>query len=109
MIVVEGFFDCMKVHQAGQPCVVALLGCYLSVEQERLLLERFRKIVWMLDADLAGQQATRSIADRLINRSMMSVVSLIAGQQPDQMSSEDIQRVLSAALRRVQTAPNTAM
>ena len=106
VIVVEGFFDCMKVHQAGRRCVVALMGCSLSAEQERDLLERFRKIVWMLDADLAGQQATRSITHRLINRSTISVVSLIAGQQPDQMSSEDIQRVLSAAVRRVQTAPN---
>jgi DNA primase len=108
VIVVEGFFDCMKVHQAGRRCVAALMGCSLSAEQEKLLLERFRKIVWMLDADLAGQQATRWITHRLINRSTISVVSLIAGQQPDQMSSQDIQRVLSAAVRRVQTAPNKA-
>lgn len=109
VIVVEGFFDCMKLHQAGQTCVVALMGCHLSAEQERLLLERFRKIVWMLDGDLAGQQATRTIADRFTKHSTISVVSLIAGQQPDRMSSEDIQRALSAAVRRVQTAPTRAM
>ena len=103
VIVVEGFFDCMKVHQAGQRCVVAMMGCCLSDEPEKVLLKRFRKIVLMLDADLTGQQATRSIADRLMPRSTISVVSLIAGQQPDQMSSEDIQRALSAAVRRVQT------
>jgi len=44
----------------------------------------------------------------LIGRSTIRVVSLIAGQQPDQMSSEDIRRVLSAAVRRVPAAPNTA-
>ena len=101
VIVVEGFLDCMKVHQAGQACVVALMGCCLSAEQEKLLLERFAKTVWMLDGDMAGQQATRSIADRLVNRSRISVVKLNAGQQPDQMSSQDIQGVLSAAMRRV--------
>lgn len=106
VIVVEGFLDCMKVHQSGHACVVALMGCRLSAEQEKLLLERFRKTVWMLDGDLAGQQATRSIVGRLVNRSTISVVSLIAGQQPDRMSSEDIQVVLSAAVRRVQTDPN---
>jgi DNA primase len=109
VIVVEGYFDCMKVHQAGQPCVVAMMGCCLSDETEKVLLERFGKLVLMLDADLTGQQATRSIADRLMPRSTISVVSLMAGQQPDQMSSEDIQRALSAAVRRVQAAPKTAM
>jgi DNA primase len=104
VIVVEGFFDCLKVHQAGQPGVVALMGCCLSAQQETLLLERFGTIVLMLDADLAGQQATRRIARRLMNRSRIDVVNLTAGRQPDQMSSEDIRRVLSAALRPVQTA-----
>lgn len=109
VIVVEGFFDCMKLHQAGQACVVALMGCCLSAEPEKHLLERFRKIVLMLDGDLAGQQATRAIADRLTHCSTISVVSLIAGQQPDRMSSEEIQRALSAAARRVQTDRNGAV
>jgi len=30
LIVVEGFFDCFKVHQAGFPNVVALMGSALS-------------------------------------------------------------------------------
>ena len=30
-IVVEGFFDCLKVHQAGYGNVVALMGASLSV------------------------------------------------------------------------------
>jgi len=50
VIVVEGFFDCLKVHQAGLPCVVALMGCCLSDNQEALLVKRFRKVVLMLDA-----------------------------------------------------------
>lgn len=99
VVVVEGFLDCMKVHQAGLPGVVALMGCCLSAEQEKLLLERFRKTVWMLDGDGAGQQATRSIAARLGNRSRISVVNLTVDQQPDRMSSEEIQTVLSAVLR----------
>lgn len=104
VIVVEGFFDCLKVHQAGQASVVALMGCFLSAERERRLIGSFRKIVLMLDGDLAGQQATRTITDRLIASCTIKVVSLIAGQQPDQMSSEDIRRALSAAVRRVPTS-----
>jgi DNA primase len=109
VIVVEGFFDCLKVHQAGQACVVALMGCSLSAEPEKHLIARFRKIVLMLDGDLAGQQATHMIANRLIDRSTIRVVSLITGQQPDRMSSEEIRRALSTAMRRDQAAPNTAM
>ena len=104
VVVVERFFDCLKVHQAGQPSVVALMGCHLSAEQEELLLERFSHIVLMLDGDPAGQRATLSIADQLLSRSTIDVVSLPDGRQPDQMSGEDIQRVLSAAVRRVQAA-----
>ena len=38
-LVVEGFFDCLRVHQAGYRNVVALLGVSLSEMQEKLLLE----------------------------------------------------------------------
>ena len=99
VIVVEGFFDCLKVHQAGQWCVVGLMGCVLSAEQEKLLLQHFRSIVLMLDGDEAGQQASFSITARLIQRSTLEVVYLSLGQQPDQMSSQAIQRALSAAVR----------
>jgi DNA primase len=37
VIVVEGFFDAMKVHQAGFPAVVALMGSSLSdVQAEKV-------------------------------------------------------------------------
>src|SRR5215467_2451331 len=44
-IVVEGFFDCLRLHQSGYSNVVALLGASLSEPQEKLLLERFRELV----------------------------------------------------------------
>jgi DNA primase len=53
-IVVEGFFDCLKVYQAGLPCVVALMGCALSRRQEQLLESHFRNVVLMMDGDNAG-------------------------------------------------------
>ena len=37
-LVVEGFFDCLRVHQAGYRNVVAWLGVSLSEVQEQLLL-----------------------------------------------------------------------
>jgi len=99
-IVVEGFFDSLKVHQAGLHGVVALMGCSLSDEQERLLLAHFKIIVLMLDGDPAGWQGGLRICDRLRNRCTIEVVRLRNGNQPDKMSSTEIQRVLTDAVRR---------
>ena len=51
VIVVEGFFDCLRVHQAGYHNVVALMGVSLSEMQQQVLLERFQQLVLMLDGD----------------------------------------------------------
>jgi len=40
VVLVEGFFDCMKVTQAGFPCV-ALMGSSMSKVQENLLVANF--------------------------------------------------------------------
>ena len=100
VVVVEGFFDCMKVHQAGRRGVVALMGCSLSGDRERLSTQRFSNIVLMLDADAAGLPASRIIADRLIKHGAVEVVHLSGGRQPDRLSREEIHRALSAAARR---------
>lgn len=92
VVVVEGFFDAMKVHQAGWP-VVALFGSSLSVQQEALLIEHFNKVVLMFDGDEPGRGACWDCFARLTGRLEVSVVSLPDGVQPDMLSSEDIQRL----------------
>ena len=95
VIVVEGFFDCLKVHQAGHRSVIGLMGCCLSPRQEDLLMERFGRVVLLLDADPAGWRASQQIASRLTRRCEVTVVDLPTGQQPDQLSSIEIQRALT--------------
>jgi DNA primase len=95
IIVVEGFFDCLKVHQAGLPCVVALMGCSLSEYQETLLVQSVRNVVLMLDADSAGYHGSAVIADRLSKHCGVEIVGLAAGQQPDRLSTPEIHRALS--------------
>ncbi len=94
VIVVEGFFDCMKVHQAGFPNVVALMGSSISKAQEKLLCA-FKQMMLFLDGDDAGRAAARVIADRLICRSFVKLISLPDGKQPDQLSSDEIKTILS--------------
>lgn len=99
IILVEGFFDCLKVHQAGMPCVVALMGCSLSEYQETLLLRSFHNVALMLDADSAGVHGSAVIADRLGKHCAVEIVGLATGQQPDRLSTPEIHQALSL-LRR---------
>ena len=94
VILVEGYFDCMRVHQAGFPWVVALMGSSLSAAQESALLRHFDRIVLMLDGDAAGRAASQSILVRLSGRCSVHVVRVADGSQPDQLSCSTIRRLL---------------
>ena len=94
-IIVEGFFDCFKVHQAGFGSVVALMGAVLYDRQQRLLIERFRQIILMLDGDEAGRRASHGIALQLARHCRVRVIELTANVQPDQLSAEAIREMLS--------------
>jgi DNA primase len=96
VVLVEGFFDCMKVSQAGFPCV-ALMGSTMSNAQEELIREHFAHVVVMLDGDEAGRGASEGIADRL--RSVVyqaDMVTLTDGVQPDHLLTDDLHRLLES-------------
>jgi DNA primase len=94
VIVVEGFFDCMKVHQAGVRSVIGLMGSVLYEPQRHALLERFRDITLLLDGDPAGRKASAIIAQTLRPHCNVRVVLLPDGVQPDQLRAEEIGRIL---------------
>jgi hypothetical protein len=96
-IVVEGFFDCLRVHQAGYHNVVALMGVSLSEMQQQVLLERFQQLVLMLDGDEAGRRASQQLAARWWGKVSLSIRGVPGGRQPDQLSSEEIGRILCGA------------
>ena len=96
-IVVEGYFDCMRVHQAGFPFAVALMGSALSPSQERLLTERFERAILMLDGDAAGRAATRVISTRLSENCSVVVIDVPEGAQPDQLPFAVIQDLVHRA------------
>lgn len=98
VVVVEGYFDCLKVHQAGFPFVVALMGTALFPVTKALLLERFRRVILMLDGDDAGRQATSRIAAQLAGQCCVRHVTVPAGMQPDQLSSAEITALLAGNL-----------
>jgi DNA primase len=94
VVVVEGFFDCIKVHQAGIRSVVALMGSVLYEPQRHALLARFRHITLLLDGDPTGRKASLAISQRLRPDCDVRVISLPDGVQPDQLPPEDISNIV---------------
>ena len=93
VVVVEGFFDCLKVSAAGLPCV-ALMGSSLSETQEELLVRHFKGVFLFLDGDDAGKRATDDILVRLGRRLWVHASMLPRGMQPDSLSAEEIRKTL---------------
>jgi len=94
VIVVEGFFDCLKVYQAGFRCVAALMGSALYEEQCRLLVEHFRNVTLMLDGDVPGRRAISAIVPVLAAHRPVRVIELPDGTQPDQFTAQALQHIL---------------
>jgi DNA primase len=99
LIVVEGFFDCMRLHQAGIPNVVALMGSSLSDEQEALISKAVGpggKVALMFDEDEAGWKGRADALTRLVNRVHVKVISIgEEGTQPDGLNTDQIERLVS--------------
>jgi DNA primase len=86
----------LKLRQAGVCSVVALMGTALYPTQQRVLLERFRRVILMLDGDDAGRRATAAIAVRLQQHASVRLIQLPDAVQPDQLSIEAIRYFLQA-------------
>jgi len=93
VVVVEGFFDCINVTQAAHACV-AIMGCSLSDEQERLLLAHFQRVILMLDGDTAGRMAAAEIVGRLVHKTWVRMATIPDGQQPDQLATMHLAELL---------------
>lgn len=94
LVIVEGFFDCMKLWQNGVRRVVSLMGSFLSPAQEKLIREHTvsrSQILLMLDEDEAGRTARDDIAARLSKFAFVKIhVFDQEGRQPEHLSAEEI-------------------
>jgi DNA primase len=94
VVIVESFFDCIKVHQAGRRTVVGLMGSTLYESQRHTLLDRFRHVILLLDGDPTGCKASTVITQKLGTLCSVRVIRLPTGVQPDQMATGDIGEIL---------------
>ncbi len=94
LVVVEGFFGAMKVHEAGFPNVVALMGSTLSEQQENLLVNATDRLALMFDGDEAGTACLGEICRRLGRRLYLKEVHLEVGEQPDSVAEARLRQLL---------------
>ena len=101
LVIVEGFFDCMKLHQHGCRKAVALMGSTLSVAQEELIRKhstRGSQVIVMLDEDEAGRAGREDIAVRLSKFVFVTVYTFEKeGEQPEQLHPAEIAQLFGGA------------
>ena len=84
VVLVEGYFDCVRLIMGGVDEVIAPLGTALT-EPQAEMLRRYTKNVFLLyDSDTAGLKATFRAGDELLRQGMsVQVVTLPDGEDPD--------------------------
>ena len=103
LIVVEGYVDCLALHQAGFTNAVASLGTAFTLEQARELRRVATNLYLCFDGDAAGQAATARSIDMLVDEGLLiRVVQLPKGRDPDGIVLEDGAQAFRSLLDRSQ-------
>ena len=103
VILVEWYFDVVRLVAAGVESVVAPLGTSLT-EAQATLVRRYTSNVYLLyDSDKAGLSATFRAADVLLRQgAAVQVVTLPEGEDPDtfvsQHGREELEGLIAASL-----------
>jgi DNA primase len=83
-ILVEGYFDVLRLTLAGLEEVVAPLGTGLTGDQAELLQRHAPQVILLYDSDDAGLRATFRAGDELLRHKLrVSVATLPEGEDPD--------------------------
>lgn len=83
-LIVEGYFDAMRLMSSGLQEVVAPMGTALTEVQVALLRKYTRNVFLLYDSDTPGLKATFRAGDELLRQGFsVRVVTLPAGEDPD--------------------------
>lgn len=107
LIIVEGYMDCLALHQAGFTEAVASLGTALTEQQAALLRKYREEVILSYDMDQAGRLATLKNIDVLESKSVQTyVLKLDDGvKDPDDYlknhSASDFQYLLGKSIKGI--------
>lgn len=102
-LIVEGYFDALRLMSSGIEEVVAPLGTALTEAQAGLLKKYTKNVFLLYDSDAAGLKATFRAGDELLRQGFaVRVVTLPPGEDPDTYVRENgapgLEAQLSAAI-----------
>lgn len=102
-IVVEGYFDALRLFSSGIEEVVAPLGTALTETQAGMLRKYSRNVYLLYDSDAAGLKATFRAGDELLRQGMsVRVITLPPGEDPDtfvkEHGSDGLESQISASI-----------
>jgi DNA primase len=97
-ILVEGYFDVLRLTLAGFEEVAAPLGTGLTGEQAELVKRHAPQVILLYDSDDAGLRATFRAGDELLRHKLrVGVATLPEGEDPDTL----VQKGGAAALEQL--------
>lgn len=98
-IVVEGYFDVLRLVLAGMENVVAPLGTALTSDQAGILRRFAKSVVLVYDSDRAGLRATFRAGDECLRHGLrVRVATLPEGEDPDTLVRNGGARAMQALL-----------
>ncbi|PWU24238.1 DNA primase [Candidatus Cerribacteria bacterium 'Amazon FNV 2010 28 9'] len=87
--VMEGEFDVLSSYQAHVGNVVAIKGSAISEYQMKLLARSCKRIIFSLDSDSAGKEATKRAIEVAKNIDVsLRVLTVAGGKDPDEVARE---------------------
>jgi len=103
VLLVEGYFDLVRLVVAGVEEVIAPLGTALTPDQAALIARHSKNVFLVYDSDKAGLKATFRAADELLHHGVsVRVVSLPSGEDPDtyarKAGREGMEKALASAV-----------
>jgi DNA primase len=100
VLVVEGYFDVVRVITAGISTVVAPMGTALTEGQSAALRKLTKNVFLLYDSDKAGLQATFRSGDELLRQgAAVRVVTLPDAEDPDTFVKTHGAAALTARMR----------
>jgi len=101
VFIVEGYIDCISMHEAGYENTVATLGTALTEEQIKYLKGLADNFYLIYDGDEAGIKAAVKAVESFLNLGISpNIVTLPSGEDPDSLLTNGQKQVLDEAIEK---------
>ncbi len=100
VIITEGFFDAIAMHNSGYKNTVAVLGSTLTKDHAFELMKKTNKVITMFDMDSAGEKATISAIETLFPKNFQIAVAKYEAKDPDDLIKKTGKKNLAEILKK---------